>query len=183
MKLYLIRHGKTEANERRLYCGSTDLPLSDKGLAELIQLRYEVPAGCRFVTSGMKRTEQTLERLFGPVPHTADPRLREIDFGAFEMHSYEQLQNDPDYLQWISGDNEKNIPPQGESGEQMKRRVLEALEGLLRDDRDTVLLVHGGTVSVILAYLFPREQRSRYQWQPRPGHGYLVEGNSFTPIP
>ena len=156
MKLYLIRHGKTEANERRLYCGSTDLPLSEAGLAELGQLRYEIPAGCRFVTSGMKRTDQTLERLFGPVPHSADPRLREIDFGVFEMHSYEQLRLDPDYLQWISGDNEKNIPPQGESGEQMKSRVLEALEGLLRDDQDTVLIVHGGTAAVILEHLFPR---------------------------
>ena len=24
--LYLLRHGLTEANERRLYCGRTDLP-------------------------------------------------------------------------------------------------------------------------------------------------------------
>ena len=34
MIIYLIRHGKTEANERHLYCGSTDLPLSDAGIAE-----------------------------------------------------------------------------------------------------------------------------------------------------
>ena len=34
MRIYLIRHGKTEANERRLYCGSTDLPLSRQGAAE-----------------------------------------------------------------------------------------------------------------------------------------------------
>ena len=26
MTIYLIRHGKTEANEKHLYCGSTDLP-------------------------------------------------------------------------------------------------------------------------------------------------------------
>ena len=31
MSIYLIRHGKTEANEKHLYCGSTDLPLSEKG--------------------------------------------------------------------------------------------------------------------------------------------------------
>ena len=28
MTIYLIRHGKTEANEKHLYCGSTDLSLS-----------------------------------------------------------------------------------------------------------------------------------------------------------
>ena len=31
--LYLLRHSLTEANERRLYCGWTDLPLSPAGRA------------------------------------------------------------------------------------------------------------------------------------------------------
>ena len=42
MTIYLIRHGKTEANERHLYCGSTDLSLSDTGRAELQQLHYDI---------------------------------------------------------------------------------------------------------------------------------------------
>ena len=28
MRILLLRHGITEANEKHLYCGSTDLPLS-----------------------------------------------------------------------------------------------------------------------------------------------------------
>jgi len=40
MRLYLIRHGKTAANEQHLYCGSTDLPLSEKGIEELQNLHY-----------------------------------------------------------------------------------------------------------------------------------------------
>ena len=35
MTIYLIRHGKTETNEKHLYCGSTDLPLSGAGKEEL----------------------------------------------------------------------------------------------------------------------------------------------------
>ena len=31
MRLILLRHGLTEANERHLYFGSTDLPLSERG--------------------------------------------------------------------------------------------------------------------------------------------------------
>ena len=50
MRIYLIRHGKTEANERRLYCGSTDLPLSRQGAAELAQLHYDIQ-NVRFLTS------------------------------------------------------------------------------------------------------------------------------------
>ena len=31
--LYLMRHSLTEANEKRLYGGSTDSPLTEKGVA------------------------------------------------------------------------------------------------------------------------------------------------------
>ena len=65
----LIRHGRTEANEKWLYCGSTDLSLSDAGREELLALRreadYPAAAGLRFATSGMRRTEETLAPLFG----------------------------------------------------------------------------------------------------------------------
>lgn len=67
MTIYLIRHGKTEANEKRLYCGSTDLPLSEAGRAELQQRHYDIK-NVRFLTSGMKRTEQTLRALLEMYP-------------------------------------------------------------------------------------------------------------------
>ena len=58
MTIYLIRHGKTEANERRLYCGSTDLPLSEGGRAELMGIHYDIQ-NVRFLTSGMKRCKRS----------------------------------------------------------------------------------------------------------------------------
>ena len=33
--IYLIRHGITDGNKRRLYYGSTDLPLAPEGIAAL----------------------------------------------------------------------------------------------------------------------------------------------------
>ena len=173
-RIFLIRHGQTAANEQHLYCGSTDLPLSETGLRQLEQLHYESESP-RFVISGMKRTEQTLQALFGDVPYTVDRELREIDFGIFEMHSYEQLKDDPAYQTWITGDNLKNVPPRGESGEQMGRRVLAAFRRWEHTDGDLVIITHGGVIAAILEALFPEEGKSRYQWQPRPGHGYILE--------
>ena len=92
--IYLIRHGMTRANEAHLYCGSSDLPLSPRGEEALRQLHYEIPSA-RFLTSGMRRTEQTLSLLFGGVPHEQRSAFREIDFGRFELHSYEELKHDP----------------------------------------------------------------------------------------
>lgn len=179
--IYLIRHGRTEANERHLYCGSTDLPLSDAGEAELKQMHYSIE-NARFLTSGMKRTEQTLRLLFGDVPHEIDARFREVDFGCFEMHSYEELKDDPAYQTWITGDNERNVPPGGESGAQMTERVLDAFLELVNRGTDTVLIAHGGVIAAIMGALFPDEGKNRYQWQPRPGEGYALSGGTYRKI-
>ena len=179
MTIYLIRHGKTEANERRLYCGSTDLSLSNAGKAELKNLHYEIK-NVRFLTSGMKRTNETLRVLFGNVPFEVNPRFREVDFGIFEMRSYEDLKDTPPYQAWITGDNETNIPPQGESGTQMKQRVLAALSEIRED---TCVITHGGVIAAIMEHMFPDENKNRYEWQPQPGHGYAIEDNSYRRIP
>ena len=178
MTVYLIRHGKTEANENRLYCGSTDLPLSGKGREELKNLRYDLP-NVRFLTSGMKRANETLHILFGDVPFAVDPRFREVDFGEFEMRSYEELKDLPEYQEWIFGDNERKVPPGGESGEQMRQRVLEAF---LEIREDTVLIAHGGVIAAIMEHLFPEEYKSRYEWQPPNGHGYVIKDGRYWPL-
>lgn len=179
MSIYLIRHGKTEANEKHLYCGSTDLPLSEKGRAELRAMGYHITPK-RFVTSGMKRTDETLRILFGNVPFYVDSRFREVDFGSFEMKSYDQLKEKAAYQAWLTGDNERNVPPGGESGIQMARRVLEAFREI---PDGTALITHGGVIAAIMAHLFPAEGKHRYQWQPPNGHGYEISGGTYQPIP
>lgn len=180
--LYLIRHGQTDANEKHLYCGKTDLPLSEAGIRELSKLSYSIQNAV-FLTSGLRRTEQTLELLFGNVPHRQDVRFREMDFGYFEMHSYEQLRDDPRYQAWLSGDNEANPTPGGESGRQMQARVLDGLSDLQQSAQDTVLITHGGVIAAIMSHLFPEERKNRYQWQPKPGTGYAVFQGRYRQIP
>lgn len=179
MTIYLIRHGKTDANERHIYCGSTDLPLCDAGIKELHALRYDIK-NVRFVTSGMKRTEETLQILFGAVPHAQEHRFRETDFGIFEMHSYDELKDTAAYQAWLEGDNESNVPPMGESGEQMKARVLAAFSEI---QTDTAIITHGGVIAAIMAHLFPDEQKNRYEWHPNPGYGYAIENHTYRSIP
>ena len=179
MRIYLIRHGKTEANEQWLYCGSTDLPLSDAGRAELQNKRYNIK-NVRFLTSGMKRANETLRILFGEVSYITDPRFREVDFGVFEMRSYQELKDSPEYQTWLVGDNESNVPPGGESGHQMKERVLQAFSEI---KEDTCLVTHGGVIAAIMEHLFPEETKDRYQWQPKPGGGYvLLDNDSFETL-
>ena len=176
MTIYLIRHGKTEANEKHLYCGSTDLSLSVAGREELQNIRYDIK-NVRFITSGMKRANETLQMLFGDVPYEVEPRFREVDFGIFEMRSYDQLKETEEYQAWLAGDNEANIPPRGESGMQMKARVMEAFSEI---KEDTCIITHGGGIAAIMENLFPEEKKNRYQWQPKPGHGYVICEGTYT---
>lgn len=179
MTIYLIRHGKTEANERKLYCGSTDLPLSEEGREELRRIHYDIK-NVRFLTSGRSRTNETLKILFGDVAYKEDSRFREVDFGIFEMHSYEELKDNPAYRIWCTGDNEANVPPNGESGQQMKQRVLEAFSEI---KEDTVIVCHGGVIAAILEHLFPEENKTRYDWQPKNGCGYVINDYGYNSIP
>ena len=147
-RIVLLRHGRTEANDSWLYCGSTDLPLSPAGAAALVELRqeggYPDITGMKVYTSGMRRTEETLRILYGDVEHSAAEALREMDFGAFEMHSYEQLKEDPVYRAWCDGDNESNLTPGGESGQLMRRRVLAGFDALCAENESFLLVSHGG---------------------------------------
>lgn len=184
MKLILMRHGRTEANERHLYCGSTDLPLSERGRRELQALRESgvLPPldGMRIVTSGALRCRETLMELYGGLPHETEPDFREMDFGDFEMRSYEELKHDPAYIAWITGDNEANVTPNGESGNQMKARVLAALERVMEEDRPAAVFTHGGVIAAIMDRLFPEEGKNRYQWQRSPGRGYVINTAAGT---
>lgn len=68
------------------------------------------------------------------------------------MHSYEGLKETlPNMGLWLTGDNEANIPPRGESGMQMKARVMEAF----RNQRYTCIITHGGVIAAIMENLFP----------------------------
>ena len=61
----LIRHGRTEANDRGVYIGTTDYPLTDYGRNELIDKldRFVYPRVERVYSSPLQRcTERACDR-------------------------------------------------------------------------------------------------------------------------
>lgn len=189
MRLLLLRHGMTSANERRLYCGSTDEPLNDRGRQGLIELRknalYPDCTGLKRLTSGMRRTDETLRLLLDAAPDARLAAFREMHFGRFEMHSYDELKNDPAYQAWIMDASGCTPTPDGESTAEFHARIFAAADAL---DQDAVLICHGGVIAALMQRWFPQEEKNMYQWQPSFGCGYevLLDANgtrNYSKIP
>ena len=173
MQITIIRHGKTIANEKRLYCGKTDLPLlADNGIEPS---KYPKSPDLYF-TSGMLRANQTLDLIYGNVKREKLPELAEYNFGDFEMKSHAELEGRDDYQKWIT-DDRGNVPcPNGESRAKFKGRVLYGFICLCIKSRaaDSVFVVcHGGVIVNLMDCLFPGT-KNFYEWQPPVGGGYIL---------
>ncbi|MBQ3579081.1 MAG: histidine phosphatase family protein [Firmicutes bacterium] len=186
MKIYILRHGRTEANERKLYAGASDWPVSKDGLKDLEELKarldYSLPDGTDLYTSGMQRTEDTIKAFYGPAPHVKVSGLAERNFGIFEDLPYETISKMPEFDKWMQ-DLYGYVIPEGESFSGLQSRVLSAFRGLMDRGRDFLVVIHGGPIGAIMADLFPGEGREYYQWQPENGKGYLItaeEGKALS---
>jgi alpha-ribazole phosphatase len=187
MQIHLVRHGKTAANEKRLYCGQTDLPLSENGFREIALLTKQgiYPPADIFFTSGFLRAEQTLQLIRGEVNRIADPRLAEFNFGLFEMKSHDELKDSADYQAWITDETGNAECPRGESNRQFETRVLAGYNAVVEETskKSSALVVcHGGVIACIMAHLHPGT-RNFYEWLPEPGRGYtLFTDKTYEPI-
>ena len=177
--IYLFRHGITEGNKRRLYYGSTDLPLIEEGIEAIKERReagiYPDISGFEVITTDLLRTKQTLFEMYGNVESKEELRLREFDFGDFEMFSYEELKDREDYQAWITGDNWRNVCPNGESGEIMLMRSLAAMNDYI--GKDCFIVCHGGVIAGLMLTWFPGDETAEhfYAWQPKPSEGYRID--------
>ena len=175
--IHLIRHSITEGVERRLYYGATDLLLTEAGwqLCESLRGSFDIPADAVFATTGMIRTHETLQGLFGDVPFEEFPDLREMNVGILEMHSYEELKENPDYLNWIFDEVGDFRIPGGETKNEMSARIMRCLDTLAkRPGSDLVIVCHGGTICNAMTNLFPNDCKSFYDWSPKPCTGYSI---------
>ena len=106
MKLWLVRHGETEANVAGLYSGHAPTPLTAKGQQQaqrLGEMLRQVPFD-HALCSGLERAQHTARLLLGErnIPLTANPLLNEMFFGDWEMRHHRDLQveDKENYAAW-----------------------------------------------------------------------------------
>ena len=180
LMLALIRHGKTEANEKHLYCGKSNIPLSENGIKELNDIKNSIkyPEYNKFFSSGAKRANETLEILYPKKVYDEINEFWEYDFGDFEMKSYDMLKENKEYINWITDKDGQVSCPNGESKIQYRERIKEAfnkfIEKCYKEGIGTAVLVcHGVTIGTILE-IFYDCSKSFYEHQPACGRGYTL---------
>ncbi len=153
LRLTLVRHGSTEWNETGRFQGWGDPPLSARGRGEAERLGAHL-AGEEFgrvVASDLLRARETAALALPGVPVETDPRLREMDFGAWDGLTWNEcVARDGDLIQRWSEDPAAAAPPGGESLAAFEARIAAALAEL-PEEGSHLWVVHAGVVHAILA--------------------------------
>jgi len=150
--LFLVRHGETTWHAENRYAGSTDVALTELGIAQGEQLgRWaEVQQIDAVYASDLSRaviTATPAATALG-LPLTIDPALREVHFGRGEgLTSAEMRPMFPDAAARFVAHPGTSPLPEGESGEAAVERAWGALEQIVAQHPDgTVLVVMHSTL-------------------------------------
>ncbi|MBI4674420.1 MAG: alpha-ribazole phosphatase [Chloroflexi bacterium] len=157
LKLYLVRHGESAWNQRRVYTGQQDVPLSELGQRQAAQLAEhlaETPLA-EIYASPLKRANDTVQPL-AKLKHqniTLDARLAEIHHGAWEGNSASEVRTQyaAEYLAWRTQPHRVQMP-EGESLEDVAQRVQSFLRDVLAAYADGNILIatHDAVLRVIV---------------------------------
>ena len=156
--VYLIRHGQSEGNERQVYCGWTDLPLTETGEAQarLLAERKPEPPVFHLVASDLSRARETARLISESwqVPVTVEKGFREMHLGAFENRTWQDIAvKYPALMKPWNEDWFYGPTPEGESLENLYHRVLPLYREYLRIWKGSAwgLVAHSGVIQAILA--------------------------------
>ena len=150
MKLFLVRHGQTTANQQKIYAGQTDVMLTEQGRqeAEAIRPILEKFTFDRVYSSDLTRALDTQRLALPGATAIQTPLLREFDEGSLVGMSFAEVQA-------LSDDNYRRrrdyTPYGGESADMVCARLRQFLSILEADPCDTAIaFAHNGIMNMML---------------------------------
>lgn len=160
-RLIVWRHGETEHNASGVYQGQLDTELSAVGREQVVAaaevLATHDPS--RIVASDLIRAADTgraLARVTG-APIGYDPRLREIDVGAWTGLTHEQIErDDPDAAQAVASGKDVARGGHGERLADVAARTAAAAAEIVTGmgpDHLVVVATHGQAARTLVAGL------------------------------
>ncbi|MEV0229574.1 bifunctional RNase H/acid phosphatase [Nonomuraea sp. NPDC050786] len=169
--LLLLRHGETELSLERRFSGRGDVELTPNGLAQAAaaaeRLSREPYRPDVIVSSPLKRARQTAEAVAQRtgLDVEVDEDLRELDFGAWEGHTFTEVQRrwPAELATWLA--DPETAPPDGESFASAARRVQAAGERLIEryEGKTVVAVSHVTPIKMLLRLALMAPLESLYR--------------------
>lgn len=150
MNLYIIRHTKV-AVESGICYGQSDVSVASTFLSEKEKVKDEI-AGITFdaiFCSPLFRCKILAVNIFQKEEIVFDERLKELNFGEWELKAWDAIYNSPKGKVWM--DNYQTLPTlNGESYPEMVERVLEFYSELvLKKYINIAIFTHAGVIRIL----------------------------------
>ncbi|CAK7086752.1 MAG: Adenosylcobalamin/alpha-ribazole phosphatase [Citrobacter freundii] len=176
MRLWLVRHGETEANVAGLYSGHAPTPLTERGIAQaqtLGTLLRNVPVD-NVLCSELERARHTTQLILGDreVPVRNMPELNEMFFGDWEMRHHRDLAREDaeNYAVWCN-DWQNATPTNGEGFQAFSQRVERFIAQLAdyKTCQNLLVVSHQGVLSVLIARLLSMPAEAMWHFRIEQG--------------
>ena len=127
--------------------GWSDLPADLSDAAAIARLRAFLP-DAPMVSSDLSRATATADALKPVIRLPHDQRLREINFGDWELKTFQEVeQKDPETIRAYWETPGQVAPPGGESWNAVRARVDDAIDDYLSEGhQDLIVVAHFGVI-------------------------------------
>lgn len=156
-KLFLIRHGQSEWNQKSIVQGQKDTKLSHLGKkqAEKLGIRFSNEKIDYIYSSDLSRAFNTAKIIADKINMTVivDKSIREINFGSWEGLTIEEIKSKykEDYILWKQNPDKLQVQG-GESLEVLQKRSLDFIHELLNKHKgkNIAIVSHTATLKVLI---------------------------------
>lgn len=179
--LYLVRHGRTDANASGRLLGRLDVGLDEVGRGQAGALSDVLPVGARVVASPLKRARDTAAVIAGSGAVEVDERWVELDYGSLDGVPL----GDVDAAVWRSWRWDLDYcPPGGESLRQLGSRVADACDGLreVAAAGDVVVVSHVSPIKAAIAWALGVGDEVAWRTFVAPGSISTVRMSDHGPV-
>ncbi len=154
--IFLVRHGQSEYNAKKIIQGHIDTALTPLGFvqARLAGEALKKHNIQRIFSSDLRRAYQTATTIGDilDLPVEVDKRIREMHFGEWEGRTYEHIyaNNLEDFQNWLRSPVACPLPSQEDINE-FTDRLKSFLNYILSLNEENVLVVgHGGSIQGLI---------------------------------
>jgi len=163
MRIFLIRHGQSEANKENIIQGHMDSSLSDFGREQaktagekLLESKIVFDSVYSSDLSRAKETAKIITGVLGIKDIVFDKRLREFNLGNYEGKNSEKLTEEEDAFLKSCWEDYSIRVPNGETVNEFIQRIkgiFDEIVAAAKDDSTILIVGHGGTLHHILQSL------------------------------